>query len=159
MCACVARGSAEALRLVNLQRCSVGTFGEVVDQIVYLLRRCQNLGASNHTPVHKQTQVDQTKVVGMKKEGECERQEKVMLLLSLASFLLVIIGYNKSIVLQQNMSSDRFGLDRIVSDRSFLGTTYHIQQQCRHRHTLLPYYRDICIRYQTGSNDLLLLPG
>jgi hypothetical protein len=62
----------------------------------------------------------------MKKEGECERQEKVMLLLSLASFLLVIIGYNKSIVLQQNMSSDRFGLDRIVSDRSFLGTTYHI---------------------------------
>jgi hypothetical protein len=30
----------------------------VVDQIVYLLRRCQNLGASNRTPVHKQTQVD-----------------------------------------------------------------------------------------------------
>ena len=43
----------EALRVVNLQHCSVGTFGEVVDQIVYLLRRCQNLGASNRTPVRK----------------------------------------------------------------------------------------------------------
>jgi hypothetical protein len=45
---------------VNLQHCSVGTFGEVVDQILYLLGRCQNLGASNRTPVHKQTQVEYT---------------------------------------------------------------------------------------------------
>ena len=37
----------------NLQHCSVGTFGEVVDQIVYRLRRCQNLGAASQ-PQYKQ---------------------------------------------------------------------------------------------------------
>ena len=63
---------------------------------------CQNLGASNRTPV--QTRQDNKhcdcgQVLGNVERGLCERQEKVTLLLSPPSFLLVIIGYNKSIVL------------------------------------------------------------
>ena len=54
----------------NLQHCSVGTFGEVVDQIVYLLRRCQNLGASNRTPVQQQTRLE-TLWTGVK---ECRKR-------------------------------------------------------------------------------------
>ena len=47
---------------VNLQHCNVGTFGEVVDQIVFLLRRCQNLGASNQTGCNK-TRLEPSKQV------------------------------------------------------------------------------------------------
>jgi hypothetical protein len=72
----------------------------VVDQIVYLLRRCRNLGASNRTPVQTKTrQIHYGQVCRNVERELCERQEKATLLLSLPSFLSVIIGYNKSIVL------------------------------------------------------------
>jgi hypothetical protein len=74
---------------MNLQHCSVGTFGEVVDQIVYLLRRCQNLGASNRTPVRKQTQVEYTIDGGKEERGVCERQKKHASLVH----RLISIGY------------------------------------------------------------------
>ncbi len=92
---------------MNRQHCSVGIFGEVVDQIAYLLRRSQNLGASNRTPPSTTTDKTRNTVnrcVGMEKEGcEGDKQEKVTLLLSLPSFLLVIIDYNKSIVIYKGM--------------------------------------------------------
>ena len=68
---------------------------------VYLSKSRQDkLGASNRTPI--QTRQDNKRcgqVLGNGERGLCERQEKVVLLLSLPSFLLVIIGYNKPIVL------------------------------------------------------------
>jgi hypothetical protein len=103
---------------VNLQHCSVGTFGEVVDHIVYLLRKCQNLGASNRTPVQtigKDNTLWTIRCVRKEKESCDERQMKVTLLLSLPSFLLVIVGYNKSIVLQQDMIVLKYYIPPIVA--------------------------------------------
>ncbi len=44
------RGSAEALRFGTFST-AVWNLGKVVDQIVYLLRRCQNLGTASSYPV------------------------------------------------------------------------------------------------------------
>jgi hypothetical protein len=70
------------------------------------ISRCglKRLSKSRRFQPHPSTITDKTRntvdrCVGKEIEGFEERQEKVTLLLSLPSFLLVIIGYNKSIVL------------------------------------------------------------
>ena len=70
-----------------------GYLGKVVDQIVYLLRRCQNLGAASSNPV--QTRQD-TIDVDCCVLGNTRREEKVnegYTSLIFPPYLLVIIGY------------------------------------------------------------------
>ena len=74
------------------------------------LRRCQNLGASNRTPVRK---TDTSRIHDRwweRKKEVCERDKRNTLLLFLASFLLVIIGYSKiySIVPKYEFGPVRF---------------------------------------------------
>jgi hypothetical protein len=60
---------------------------------------CQNLDASNRTQYTRQTQVEYT-IGGRKERKRCVRETREgHASLSPPSFLLVIIGYNKSIVL------------------------------------------------------------
>jgi hypothetical protein len=77
---------------------------------------CQNLGASNRTPVQT---IDKDKHCGQVCRNEerelCERQTKDTLHLSLPSFLLVIIGYNKPIVLYQNLIVLKYYMPPIVA--------------------------------------------
>ncbi len=61
---------------------------------------CQNLGASNRTPVHKTDASRLDNKCRKEERGVCERDKRrSRFILSPPSFLLVIIGYNKSIVL------------------------------------------------------------
>ncbi len=56
---------------------------------------CQNLGASNRTPVRKTDTSRLDKECRKEERGVCVRDERNTLLSFLASFLLVIIGYTK----------------------------------------------------------------
>ena len=89
----------------------------MVDQIVYLLRRCQNLGTSSRTPVQT---IDKTinavnRCEEVRKKDCEEREHETLLVSPLPSFLLVIIGYNKSIVLQQHMIVLKYYIPHIVA--------------------------------------------
>ena len=85
------RGSAEAPRFGTFST-AVWNLGKVVDQIVYLLRRCQNLGAASSNPVQtRQDTIDVDCCVREYKIGERERRKTHFVRLS--PYLLVLIGY------------------------------------------------------------------
>ena len=63
----------------------------MVDQIVYLLRRCQNLGAASTNPV--QTRQDTIDVDCCVREYKIREERETKDSLCLSPYLLVIIGY------------------------------------------------------------------
>ena len=95
------RGSAEAPRLGTFST-AVWNLGKVVDQIVYLLRRCQNLGAASSYPVQtRQDTIDEDCCVREYKiRGE--RDERLTLFVFLLIYWLLLVIYNP-IVLQQGI--------------------------------------------------------
>ncbi len=80
--------------------------GKVVDQIVYLLRRCQNLGAGSSYPVQtRQDTIDEDCCVREYKIGGEEEDELSFLHLSFLLIYWLLLVIYKPIVLQQSVVS------------------------------------------------------